>query len=93
MQPAVIIDTFTYEAFYVITGRGSVITGKVLGDASKVKVGMFINIGGDRFLIVGIEAFRPLRPTHPIGLLVKGLTQTRIDSFSPGDDFSILAEK
>jgi len=93
VHPAIMIDTFIYEAFYTLTGRGPVITGKVMGDSSKVKPGMFLSVGGDRFLIVGVEAFRPLRPTQPIGLLVKGVTQECINNFSQGDEFSVLEEK
>jgi len=97
MNPATVIEIFTYQEYFHIVGRGPVITGHVEGNARKVRPGMLININGSRFTILGVERFAvdfgSTRSPQPVGLLVRGLKKKHIENLSEGDEFSILVEK
>lgn len=93
MNPAIVIEIFTYEDYFHVVGRGPVITGHVEEDARKVQTGMSVDINGSRFMIIGVERFAPARPTHSIGLMLRGLKKKHIENLSEGEEFSILIEK
>ena len=77
----------------MISGRGIVLSGRVVsGEISK---GDEINIGGETFLITGVEAFSGSfgRTNHNIGLLIRAPFHDKSDFIKHKGEVVVVHDK